>query len=62
MENKILIGTLTERHPDHLSVSNARIDVTERMSDEFPIGASLTVAYTLQGDKKIAANIRRSTD
>src|SRR5438874_2669910 len=29
--------------------------------DQFPIGATLTVAYTLQGDKRIAGSIRRST-
>ena len=59
---QILIGTLTEHHPDHLIVSGVSIDVTERVSvEQFPIGTSLTVAYTLQGDKRIAASIRRST-
>ena len=63
MENKILIGTLTERHSDHLIVSGLKIDMMERVSaDRFPTGASLTVAYTLQDDKRIAASIRRSTD
>ncbi len=62
MENKILIGTLTECHADHLIISGVKIEVTERASvDQFPIGATLTVAYTLQGDKRIAASIRRST-
>ena len=62
MENQILIGTLTERHPDHLVVSGARIDVTERVSvEQFPIGATLTVVYALEGDKRIATSIRRST-
>ena len=37
LENRILIGTLTEHHPDHLIVSGVRIDVTERLSvDSFP--------------------------
>ena len=63
MENKILIGTLTECHADHLIISGVKIDVTERVSvDQFPIGTSLTVAHMLQGDKRIAASIRRSTN
>jgi hypothetical protein len=42
LENKILIGTLTEHHPDHLIVSGVRIDVTERVSvEQFPIGTKL---------------------
>src|SRR5438552_2465181 len=42
MENKILIGTLTECHADHLIISGVKIEVTERASvDQFPIGATL---------------------
>jgi len=63
MENKVLIGTLTERHPNYLIVSGVRIDVTERVAvDQLPIGASVTVAYALEGDKRIATSIRRSTE
>ena len=63
MENKVLIGTLTERYPNYLIVSGVRIDVTERVAvDHLPIGASVTVAYALEGDKRIATSIRRSTE
>ncbi len=42
LENRILISTLTEHHPDHLIVSDVRIDVTERVSvEQFPIGTKL---------------------
>jgi hypothetical protein len=42
LENRILIGTLTEHHPDHLIVSGVRINVTERVSvEQFPIGTKL---------------------
>ena len=61
MEIKTPIGTLTDRYRDHLIVRGVRIDVTERVSvEQFPIGTSLTVAHMLQGDKRIAASIRRS--
>ena len=63
MENKVLIGTLTERYPNYLIVSGVRIDVTERVAvDQLPIGASVTVAYALEGAKKMATSIRRSTE
>ena len=63
MENKVLIGTLTERYPNYLIVGGVRIDVTERVAvDQLPIGASVTVAYALEGDKRIATSIRRSTE
>src|SRR5216683_1292393 len=42
LENRILISTLTEHHPDHLIVSGVRIDGTERVSvEQFPIGTKL---------------------
>jgi len=63
MENKVLIGTLTERYPNYLIVGGVRIDVTERVAvDQLPIGASVTVAYVLEGDKRMATSIRRSTE
>ena len=36
MENKILIGTLTECHADHLIISGVKIEVTERASVDPP--------------------------
>ena len=63
MDNKVLIGTLMERYPNYLIVSGVRIDVTERVAvDRLPIGASVTVAYVLEGDKRMATSIRRSTE
>jgi hypothetical protein len=63
MDQRILIGTLTETYVDALTVAGVHIDLPEGMSVEhFPIGTSLRVAYTLEGDKRIAANIRRSPD
>ena len=61
METKTLIGTLTDRHRDHLVIAGVRIEVSEDVSaEQFSIGASLTVVYTLQGDRRIAVSIRQS--
>ncbi len=63
MESKILIGTLTECHPDHLIVGGVRIEMGEGMrAGQFSLGTCLTVAYTLEDDRGITTSIRRSTE
>ena len=63
MDNKILIGTLLERHRDHLIVAGVTVELPEDLpSDQYSVGTSLTVTYTLRGDKRIVTNIRRSAE
>jgi hypothetical protein len=61
MDEKILIGTLEARYSDHLIVAGIRVDTPASVrTEQFSVGASLTVAYTLEGDKRIATSARRS--
>ncbi len=61
MDPKILIGTLTDRYFECLIMAGIRIELPEGMSaEQFPMGTSLRVVYTLEGDKRIAASIQRS--
>jgi hypothetical protein len=61
VDPKILIGTLTDRYFECLIMAGIRIELPEGMSaEQFPMGTSLRVVYTLEGDKRIAASIQWS--
>jgi hypothetical protein len=59
-----IVGVLLEQHPDHLVLSNGiQIFLDGGVTaDPLPVGATLTMLCTAQGDKKLAHYIRVEPD
>jgi len=59
-----IVGVLLERHRDHLVLSNGIQIFFDGgvMADPLPVGATLTILCTVQGDKKLAHYIRVEPD
>jgi hypothetical protein len=59
-----IVGVLLERYPDHIVLANGiQILLEEGMTANLlPIGATLTILCTPQGDKKLAHYIRVNPD
>jgi hypothetical protein len=61
-EGGVIVGILRERHPDHIVLrAGTRVFLTgKQITSQFPLGISLTVAYTIKKDgRKMADNIWR---
>ena len=59
-----IVGVLLEQHRDHIVLANdTQIFLNEGMTtDPLPIGATVTILCTPQGDKKLAHYIRVNPD
>ena len=59
-----IVGVLRERHRDHIVLANGtQIFLDEGVTtNPLPIGATLTILCTPQGDKKLAHYIRVNPD
>lgn len=64
MPGGVLVGILRVRHADHLVLHDGtQVFLTgKQTAREFPIGTSLTVAYTLKKDGKKIVDIIWRTD
>ena len=61
-EGGVIVGILQERHADHIVLRDGtRVFVTSKqITSQFPLGISLTVAYTIKKDgRKMADDIWR---
>ena len=59
-----IVGVLLECHPDHIVLSNGTQIFLDGSvtADLLPVGATLTILCTAQGDKKLAHYIRVDPD
>jgi hypothetical protein len=59
-----IVGVLLEQHRDHLVLSNGNQIFLDGgvTADLLPVGATLTILCTAQGDKKLAHYIRVDPD
>lgn len=62
MTGGVIVGILQERHPDHIILRDGtQVFLTPKQAaDQFTLGISLTVAYTVKKDgRKLADDIWR---